>query len=212
MNHDLIKSLNGLFKILVADSDYNIQTVRSLVDELNFNVSIGNGIENFGFKDADGDAEGFGIVLDFPAVNGVIAGIHDEELDIERDFAVPLEPLHTLCHEHGILAAGDADGDAVALLDEVIFADTLQKLCPDRSAEFADDGFFNLIWYFHNPNSFPIESIDLQCLLYSVLAGLSRRSAFLFCKLCRRIGLLRSEAKSCKIRKLFACAGKRKRR
>ena len=40
------------------------------------------------------------VVLDYPAVLGIIAGIHDEILDVEINIAVSLELLKELCHEH----------------------------------------------------------------------------------------------------------------
>ena len=79
-----------------------------------------------------------GVAFDLIAVDLVIAGIHDKENDLERDLTVPLEQLHQLGHQHGVLAAGDAHGDLVARLNELILSDGQGKRVPDGLSKFLD--------------------------------------------------------------------------
>ena len=95
--------------------------------------------ENIGLEHGDRDMEQRGVALDLIAVDLVVAGVHDEEHHLERHLAVPLEQLHQLCHQHRILAAGDAHGDPVARLDELILPDGQRERVPDGLAEFFDD-------------------------------------------------------------------------
>ena len=80
-----------------------------------------------------------GVALNFIAVDLVVAGVHDEEHHLERHLTVPLKQLHQLCHQHGILAAGDAHGNLVARLNQLILTDRQCKRIPDGLAEFFDD-------------------------------------------------------------------------
>ena len=68
----------------------------------------------------------------------VVAGVHNEENYLKRHLAVPLEQLHQLCHQHGILAAGDAHGNLVARLNQLILSNRQCKRVPDGLAEFFD--------------------------------------------------------------------------
>ena len=80
-----------------------------------------------------------GVALNFIAVDLVVAGVHNEENHLERHLAVPLEQLHQLGHQHGILAAGDAHGNLVARLNQLILSNRQCKRVPDGLAEFFDD-------------------------------------------------------------------------
>ncbi len=68
------------------------------------------------------------ILLDDAAVHLVVAGIHAEKDELERELVVALELLEELRHEHRVLAARDADGDLVAGAHEVEFADGFDEL------------------------------------------------------------------------------------
>ena len=57
------------------------------------------------------------------AVGLIVAGIHAQENKLELKLSVPLKFLKKLRHQHGILAAGDADGDSVSVLNLTIFDD-----------------------------------------------------------------------------------------
>ena len=54
-----------------------------------------------------------------------------------------LQFLHELCHQHGVFAAGDADGDPVACLDELIPFDGYDEGGPKLFSVFFDDAAFD---------------------------------------------------------------------
>ncbi len=95
--------------------------------------------KNVSLEHGDRDMQQYGVALNFIAVDLVVAGVHDEEHHLERHLAVPLEQLHQLGHQHGILAAGDAHGNLVARLDQLILSNRQCKRIPDGLAEFFDD-------------------------------------------------------------------------
>ena len=76
------------------------------------------------------------VVLDYLAVLGIIAGIHDEILNVEINIAVSFKLLKELRHEHRVLAAGYAYRDPVALVDEFIYLESLRERTHYRNAEF----------------------------------------------------------------------------
>ena len=55
-----------------------------------------------------------------------------------------LELLEELCHEHGVLPAGDTDGDIIAFFNHIIFIQRLDKGTPDFLAELLYNTAFNL--------------------------------------------------------------------
>ncbi len=63
------------------------------------------------------------IALDDPPVGLVVSRIHAQEREVKAELAVLPELLKELGHDHGILAAGDADGNAVAVLNQIVFED-----------------------------------------------------------------------------------------
>ena len=99
--------------------------------------------EHVGLKHGDRNVQQSGVALNFVAVDLVVAGVHDEENHLERHLAVPLEQLHQLGHQHGILAAGDAHGNLVARLNQLVLPDGQRKRVPDGLAEFFDDTALN---------------------------------------------------------------------
>ena len=88
-------------------------------------------LENVRGENRDRDVQQRRIVFDLLPVGGVVAGVHDKIDDLERHVAVALQQLQELCHEHGVLAAGDARGDAVAGRDEVILLDGRDERRPE---------------------------------------------------------------------------------
>ena len=87
-------------------------------------------LKNIGSKDRQRNVQTLCIVLDQLPVFRLVARIHDQKSDVKRKFVMPLQLLKKFCHQHRILAAGDADCNPVALLHEVIRADRLCKPAP----------------------------------------------------------------------------------
>ena len=54
-----------------------------------------------------------------------------------------LKLLHELCHQHGVLAAGDADGDPVPGADQLVSFYGVDKGSPQGLAEFCDNAALN---------------------------------------------------------------------
>ena len=76
-----------------------------------------------------------GVFLDDLAVGRAVAGVHHEKAQLKRKFVVELQLLKELCRQHGVLAAGNADRDAVAGLDERILPDGLGEIAPELLPE-----------------------------------------------------------------------------
>ena len=63
---------------------------------------------------------------------------------------MPLQFLHEFGHEHGVLAAGDAHGDAVALLNQVVVLDGVDEGAPQLFAVLFDDAALGFLVRFKN--------------------------------------------------------------
>ncbi len=85
-------------------------------------------IENIRFKDGDGDAKNLGVMLNHLTIGSVIPGIHHQKDQLKGKLPMTLQFLKQLGHEHGILAAGNAYGNAITFLHQIIGADGLGKL------------------------------------------------------------------------------------
>ena len=109
-----------------------------------FFAVIGN-IKNVGFKYRDGDMQQGGVALDFLAVDLVVAGVHHQIDQLERHFAVALQLLQQLGHQHGILAAGNADGNLVPRLDQLVPLDGNDEGRPQLLTELFDDAALDFL-------------------------------------------------------------------
>ena len=109
-----------------------------------FFTVIGN-IKNVGFKYCDGDMQQGGVALDLLAVDLVVAGVHHQIDQLERHFAVALQLLQQLGHQHGILAAGNADGNLVPCLDQLVPLDGNDEGRPQLLAELFDDASLDFL-------------------------------------------------------------------
>ena len=94
-------------------------------------VNAARDLENVRGEDRDRDVQQRCVLLDFLAVDGVVAGVHDKIDDLERHVAVALQQLQELGHEHGVLSTGDARGDAVAGRNEVVLLDGRDERRPE---------------------------------------------------------------------------------
>lgn len=71
-------------------------------------------------EDGHRDVQQLGIGLDLLAVDLIVAGVHHQKDQLKGNIAVFLQLLHQLCHQHGVFAARDADGDLVSLLYQLV--------------------------------------------------------------------------------------------
>ena len=96
-------------------------------------------VEDVGFKKADRDAQKVRVFFYLPAVFRAVARIHDHVFAFEGHLGHPEQHLEELGHQHGILAAGDADADPVMGCDQAVFFDGGHKGRPQFLPVFFDD-------------------------------------------------------------------------
>src|SRR5512138_1838213 len=60
-----------------------------------------------------------------------------------------MELLHTFCKQHGVLAARDTYGDAVAFLNQPVILDSADKSVPDLLAVFFHDTLLDFLIFLH---------------------------------------------------------------
>ena len=107
---------------------------------------IGNR-KNIGLKNGNRNVQQFGIALNLLPIDFVVSRIHDKIYHIKRYFAVAVQLLNQLCHQHGILSTGDTDGNFIARLNQVIISNGVGEWIPDFFFIFGDDTALNaLIW------------------------------------------------------------------
>ena len=110
--------------------------------------AVGHG-EDVAFKNRHRNVQKFCVTFDLLAVDLVVSGVHHQKYQLKRHIAVALQLLHELCHQHGVLAAGNAHGDAVALLHQLVALDRHDKGRPKLLAVFFDDAAFDQLIGFH---------------------------------------------------------------
>ena len=103
---------------------------------------VGHG-KNVAFKNRHRDVQQLCIRLDFLAVDLIVAGVHHQKHQLEGHVAVALQLLHELCHQHGVLAAGDTHGNAVTCLHQLVALHGHDKRRPQFLAVFFDDAAFD---------------------------------------------------------------------
>ena len=86
-----------------------------------------------------------GVRFDLLPVQRVVARVHDKTDQIKGDLAVPLQQLHQLRQKHGILPAGDADGDGVAGGDQLVALYGGDEGIPQPLSEFRLDAALHLL-------------------------------------------------------------------
>ena len=77
-------------------------------------------IKNIGLEDGYGNAKKRCIFLNSPAVPRVISRIHHQKYQFKRKFSMTRKLLQKLRHQHGILAARNADRNPVPFLNQII--------------------------------------------------------------------------------------------
>ena len=102
-------------------------------------------LEDIRLEYGDRDLQQPGVGLDLTAVALIVAGIHHQEHQLKGVGTVALEHLHQLGHQHGVLAAGDAHGDLVPGLDQLIVLHRIGELVPDGLAVFFQQALLDLL-------------------------------------------------------------------
>ena len=108
-------------------------------------ITVVGNIKDVRLKYCDGNVQQRGVALDLLAVDFIIAGVHDEVDELKRNLAVALQFLQELGHKHRILAAGDADGDLVPGLDQLVPLDGHNEGRPKLLAEFFDNAALDFL-------------------------------------------------------------------
>ena len=104
-----------------------------------------DGVKNAGLAEFDGNSQKLRVLFDQFPVLGQVSRIHAEKNQGEGKFVVALQLLEEFGHQHGVLSAGDADGDAVALLHKLILDHGLFKTADQISFEFFAQCLLNII-------------------------------------------------------------------
>ena len=89
-------------------------------------------IKNICFKYSQRNLKQLRVAFDLRAVDRIVTRIHAEEDEIKGYAGMFMQLLHEFRHQHAVLSAGDADGDFVSRLDELVLDDG----CHERSPEF----------------------------------------------------------------------------
>ena len=95
----------------------------------------GGGLEEPVFHHGDRQAQQRGVLLDLRAVFRAVARVHHEIDEFEGPIREPLQQLHALRQQHGVLPAGNAHRHAVAFLQHVVFLQPAHKRRPDFLAK-----------------------------------------------------------------------------
>ena len=83
---------------------------------------VGHG-KDVALENGHRDVQQLGVGFDLLAIDLVVAGVHDQKHQLKGHVAVALQLLHELGHQHGVLAAGNAHGNAVTGLHQLVALD-----------------------------------------------------------------------------------------
>ena len=103
---------------------------------------VGHG-KDVALENGHRDVQQLGVGLDLLAIDLVVAGVHDQKHQLKGHVAVALQLLHELGHQHGVLAAGNAHGNAVTGLHQLVALDRHDEGGPQFFAIFFDDAAFD---------------------------------------------------------------------
>ena len=103
-------------------------------------------IENVAVKNRDGNPQQGGVILDEFSILRLVAGVHHHKDQLKGLRGMALQFLHQLGQDHGVLAAGDAHGDPVPRLDQLVPLHGSDKGIPDGFAiGFNETAFGSLL-------------------------------------------------------------------
>ena len=83
-------------------------------------VHLDGDVEDVAVKNGDGNAQRPGVLLNQRPVLRVVAGVHHQEGQLKGLVGALLQLLHQLCQHHGVLSAGNADGNTVSRRNQLI--------------------------------------------------------------------------------------------
>ena len=115
-----------------------------------------NRVEDLRLKNMHGQLQKRGVLFDERAVLRRIPGIHHQKTQPELHGAVPLQLLHALGEEHGILPARNTGGDGIPLGNEGILLYRAHETAPNRFAVRGDDAALYIPAAAHFPAPFPL--------------------------------------------------------
>ena len=102
-------------------------------------------VKNIGLKYFDRNVQSARILFDHLSVCRAVSRIHHQEFHLKIEFIVAFQLLKQFCHQHGILAAGDADRNSVAFFHKLILSDSLRESAPDIFPEFFSQTLFDVL-------------------------------------------------------------------
>ena len=91
-------------------------------------------IENVAVENRDGNPQQGGVILDEFSILRLVAGVHHHKDQFKGLGGMALQFLHQLGQDHGVLASGDAHGDPVPRLDQLVPLHSGDKGIPDGFA------------------------------------------------------------------------------
>ena len=107
-------------------------------------VHIVDIVKDVRLENVDGNIQLSCIFFNNAAVLRAVAGVHNEVFHREGKLRITLQLLKKLCHEHGVLAAGDAHGDPVPLFYKLILPYGPGEAAPDFAVEALANAFLDL--------------------------------------------------------------------
>ena len=103
-----------------------------------------DGVEDRRVEDRDRNPKDPAVFFDQRPVFRKVPGIHTQKRQLEGKLIMPLDLLEEFGHQHGILAAGDTDGDVISLLDQSVLNDRFFKAALQIVFEFFSYALFNV--------------------------------------------------------------------
>ena len=104
-----------------------------------------------------------GVGLDDLPVFGAVARVHYQKDQFKRKLSVALEFLEQFRHQHRILAAGNADGNAIVGLNQIVCLDCLCKAAENDPVELLAQSLFHFgnLFVFRLPANLVLEPLHI---------------------------------------------------